>query len=58
MQDQEFSADARMNPDTMVEELGGVLSMYKVPVGLINKVRPLPYHAFFMVECSNRLLLL
>ena len=58
MQDQEFSADAGMNPDTMVEELGGVLSMYKVPVGLMNKVRPPPYHAFYTVECSNRLSLL
>ena len=47
MQGQEFCVDDGMNPDTMVEEFGGVLSKYEVPVGLLNKVRPLPYHAFF-----------
>ena len=39
MQEPEFSADAGMNPDTMVDELGSVLSKYEVPMGLMNKVR-------------------
>jgi hypothetical protein len=38
MQEPEFSADAGMNPDTMVDELGSVLSKYEVPMGLMNKV--------------------
>ena len=39
MQEPEFSADAGMNSDTMVDELGSVLSKYEVPMGLMNKVR-------------------
>ena len=39
MQDSEFCADAGMNPETMVDELGAVLSKYEVPMGLMNKVR-------------------
>ena len=39
MQDSEFCADAGMSPDTMVDELGSVLSKYDVPMGLMNKVR-------------------
>ena len=39
MQDPDFCADAGMNPDTMVDELGSVLSKYEVPMGLMNKVR-------------------
>jgi hypothetical protein len=39
MQDQDFCSDAGMNPDTMVDELGTVLSKYEVPMGLMNKVR-------------------
>ncbi len=39
MQDQEFCANAGMNPDTMADELGSVLSKYEVPMGLMNKVR-------------------
>ena len=38
MQDSDFCADAGMNPDTMVDELGSVLSKYEVPMGLMNKV--------------------
>ena len=38
MQDSEFCADAGMNPETMVDELGAVLSKYEVPMGLMNKV--------------------
>ena len=54
IQDQEFSADVGMNPDTMVNVIGDVLSKYEVPVGLTNKVRPLPYHAPFPLDRSNR----
>lgn len=39
MQDPDFCADAGMNPDTVVDELGSVLSKYEVPMGLMNKVR-------------------
>jgi len=38
MQDQQFCADAGMNPDTVVDELGAVLSKYEVPMGLMNKL--------------------
>ena len=38
MQDYDFCKDAGMNSDTMVDELGGVLSKYEVPMGLMNKV--------------------
>jgi hypothetical protein len=37
--DPEFCTVLGMNPDTMVDELGSVLSKYKVPLGLMNKVR-------------------
>ena len=39
MQDADFCQDAGMNSDTMVDELGGVLAKYEVPMGLMNKVR-------------------
>jgi hypothetical protein len=39
MQEPEFCVDAGMNPDTMVDEIGAVLSKYEVPMGLMNKVR-------------------
>ena len=39
MQDDDFCKDAGMNSDTMVDELGSVLSKYEVPMGLMNKVR-------------------
>ena len=39
MQEPEFCIDAGMNPDTMVDEIGAVLSKYEVPMGLMNKVR-------------------
>ena len=38
MQDSEFCADAGMNPDMMLDELGSILSKYEVPMGLMNKV--------------------
>jgi len=38
MQEPEFCVDAGMNPDTMVDEIGAVLSKYEVPMGLMNKV--------------------
>lgn len=38
MQDHDFCKDAGMNPDTMVDELGSVLSKYEVPMGLMNKL--------------------
>ena len=38
MQTPEFSKDTGMNPDTIVGELGSMLSKYEVPLGLINKV--------------------
>jgi len=38
MQDDDFCKDAGMNSDTMVDELGSVLSKYEVPMGLMNKV--------------------
>jgi hypothetical protein len=38
MQDPDFCADAGMNPETMVDELGSVLAKYEVPMGLMNKV--------------------
>ncbi len=38
MQEPEFCVDAGMNPDTMVDEIGAVLSKYEVPMGLLNKV--------------------
>ncbi len=40
MQEPEFCVDAGMNPDTMVDEIGAVLSKYEVPMGLMNKVSP------------------
>ena len=39
MQTPQFSKDMGMNPDTIVNELGTMLSKYEVPLGLINKVR-------------------
>ncbi|KAL3766576.1 hypothetical protein ACHAW5_003879 [Stephanodiscus triporus] len=45
MQDSEFCADAGMNPDTVVDELGAVLSKYEVPMGLMNKLSPLYHHS-------------
>ena len=39
MQDGDFCADAGMNPETAVDELGSVLAKYEVPMGLMNKVR-------------------
>ena len=39
MQDEDFCADAGMNPETCVDELGSVLAKYEVPIGLMNKVR-------------------
>jgi hypothetical protein len=39
MQTPQFSKDTGMNPDTIVNELGSMLSKYEVPLGLINKVR-------------------
>ena len=39
MQDNDFCKDVGMNSDTMVDELGSVLSKYEVPMGLMNKVR-------------------
>jgi hypothetical protein len=39
MQTPQFSKDTGMNPDTIVNELGAMLSKYEVPLGLINKVR-------------------
>jgi hypothetical protein len=39
MQDEDFCADAGMNPETAVDELGSVLAKYEVPMGLMNKVR-------------------
>ena len=38
MQDLEFCADAAMDPDTMVDEVGSVVSKYEVPMGPMNKV--------------------
>jgi hypothetical protein len=38
MQDNDFCQEAGMNSDTMVDELGGVLAKYEVPMGLMNKV--------------------
>jgi hypothetical protein len=38
MQTPQFSKDTGMNPDTIVSELGSMLSKYEVPLGLINKV--------------------
>jgi hypothetical protein len=38
MQTPRFSKDTGMNPDTIVSELGSMLSKYEVPLGLINKV--------------------
>jgi len=38
MQEPEFCVDAGMNPDTMVDEIGSVLSKYEVPMGLMNKL--------------------
>ena len=43
MQEPEFCVDAGMNPDTMVDEIGSVLSKYEVPMGLMNKVRLIVY---------------
>ena len=43
MQEPEFCADAGMNPDNMVDEIGSVLSKYEVPMGLMNKVRLIVY---------------
>jgi hypothetical protein len=39
IQTPQFSKDTGMNPDTIVNELGSMLSKYEVPLGLINKVR-------------------
>jgi hypothetical protein len=39
IQTPQFSKDMGMNPDTIVNELGAMLSKYEVPLGLINKVR-------------------
>jgi len=39
MQEPEISLEAGMQPDEMVDMLGGVLAKYEVPMGLMNKVR-------------------
>jgi len=46
MQTPQYSKDTGMNPDTIVNELGSMLSKYEVPLGLINKVRDIS------VSCS------
>ncbi|KAL3809745.1 hypothetical protein ACHAXA_009247 [Cyclostephanos tholiformis] len=55
MQDSDFCADAGMNPDTMVDELGSVLSKYEVPMGLMNKLMMLSeFHALeFIIDDSG-----
>lgn len=38
MQEPEICVEAGMTPDTMVDELGGILNKYEVPMGLMNKL--------------------
>ncbi|KAL3816632.1 hypothetical protein ACHAXA_004814, partial [Cyclostephanos tholiformis] len=58
MQDSEFCADAGMSPNTMVDELGSVLSKYEVPMGLMNKLMMLTeFHALeFIIDNSGSML--
>jgi hypothetical protein len=44
MQDPEFCDDVGADPDTIVDEVGSVLSKYEVPMGLMNKVRRWTQH--------------
>jgi hypothetical protein len=44
MQDPEFCDDVGADPDTVVDEVGSVLSKYEVPMGLMNKVRRWTQH--------------
>jgi hypothetical protein len=37
MQEPEFAMEAGMAPDEMVDQLGGILGKYEVPMGLMNK---------------------
>ena len=59
MQEPEFCADAGMNPDTMVDEIGAVLAKYEVPMGLMNKVRHISdnndcnYHYIYIIHSRN-----
>jgi hypothetical protein len=39
MQEPEFSLEAGMQPDEMVDELGNILAKYEVPMGLMNKCK-------------------
>lgn len=55
MQEPEISLEAGMQPDEMVDELGGVLEKYEVPMGLMNKLMMLSEFASleFIVDDSG-----
>lgn len=55
MQEPEIAMEAGMSPDTMVDELGGVLNKYEVPMGLMNKLMMLSeYQSLeFMIDDSG-----
>mmetsp|Transcript_42327 Transcript_42327/g.102280 ORF Transcript_42327/g.102280 Transcript_42327/m.102280 type:complete len:487 (-) Transcript_42327:481-1941(-) len=55
----EISKSAGMTPDTMVDELGAVLSKYEVPMGLMNKLMMLSEYEVleFMMDDSGSMAL-
>jgi len=55
MQEPEFSLEAGMKPDEMVDRLGAILSKYEVPMGLMNKLMMLSEYASleFIIDDSG-----
>lgn len=55
MQEPEITAEAGMQPDEMVDELGAILNKYEVPMGLMNKLIMLTEYEVleFMVDDSG-----
>ena len=58
MQEPEISLEAGMQPDVMVDALGGVLAKYEVPMGLMNKLMMLSeYQSLeFIIDDSGSML--
>merc|ERR1719162_2685567 len=55
MQEGELSMAVGMQPDEMVDELGGILGKYEVPMGLMNKLLVLSEYASleFIIDDSG-----